>query len=65
MKTKTILAVKNHVDNSGFESKLLSITTDSGLDITITLGAEEARALSAALKPSGKPVVFDGTVEGV
>jgi len=51
------IKTEQHTDNSGLPSKRIVIDND-GDTIIIALGAEEARMLSAALKPNGRDIVI-------
>lgn len=54
------LRTQSRVTADGDQSKSIVITLENGSEIVIALGVEEARALSAALKPAGKNINFNG-----
>jgi hypothetical protein len=60
------LKTKSYITADGDKSKAIVVTVDtmSGVEIVIfRLGVKEARALSAALKPTGKNINFNRTKE--
>ncbi len=54
------LRTRKYVTADGDISKMIVIEPESGASITIRLGVEEARALSAALKPNGRDIDLTG-----